>query len=138
MFCEVFSKVFFESLPEEGDRPLGPLLRKAGPETRRLARRQPAKHMHCNSMSRITASFPKAGAKVRLISGSANLYRLFFHIVLSVLCKLLIYKYVLQQVFEGVKKGEEGGTHYIYSAGARGRETMVPGGKNDVLTKGKR
>ena len=125
MFCEVFFRKFFESLPEEGNRPLGPLLRKAGPENQGTTGRQPAKHMHCNSMSSITASFPKAGAKVRLISGSANLYRLFFHIFLSVLCKLLIYKYVLQQVFEEKKKGKEEDTHYIYFAGARERKTMI-------------
>ena len=116
MFCEVFSKVFFESLPEEGDRPLGPLLRKAGQKTRRLARRQPAKHMHCNSMSRITASFPKAGAKVRLIGGTANLLGLFFRIFACNLCKLLIYKYVLQQVFEGRGKGDKNRIHYSIHA----------------------
>lgn len=94
-FAKFFFESFFESLPEEGNRPLGPLLRKAGPETRRLTGRQLAKRLPCNIMSSITASFPKAGAKVRLISGSANLYRLFFHIFLSVLCKSLIYNYVL-------------------------------------------
>ena len=89
-------------------------------------------------MSRITASFPKAGAKVRLITGSANLLGLFFRIFACNLCKLLIYKYVLQQVFKEREKGKEEDTHYIYSAGARERKTMDEGGENDDLRKGKR
>ena len=93
-FAKFFSKVFRK--PAGGREPSAwASLAKGGTETRRLTGRQLAKRLPCNIMSSITASFPKAGAKVRLISGSANLYRLFFHIFLSVLCKLLIYKYVL-------------------------------------------
>ena len=40
--------------------------------------------------------------------------------------------------FEGMKKGKEEDTHYIYSAGARERKTMLSGGENDDLAKGKR
>ena len=40
--------------------------------------------------------------------------------------------------FEGMKKGEEEDTHYIYSAGARERKTMDEGGENNALAKGKR
>ena len=95
MFCEVFFEDFFRKSTGAREPSAWASLAKGGTETRRLTGRQLAKRLPCNIMSSITASFPKAGAKVRLISGSANLYRLFFHIFLSVLCKSLIYNYVL-------------------------------------------
>ena len=49
----------------------------------------------CNSMSSITASFPKAGAKVQLIQITASLQTVFFDTFLNFFRNLLIYNYVL-------------------------------------------
>ena len=68
-------------------------------------------------MSRITASFPKAGAKVRLITGSANLSRLFLEGSAKILCKSLIYKYVIKQDFYERERRKGKGTHYNISGG---------------------
>ena len=121
----------------------------------------------CNIMSSINASFPKAGAKVRLITGYANLYRLFLEGFPKVFHKRLIYKCVIKQFFHGQKRREGEGTHYIISCARDTRayyityrvgkeraepgnreqtereqdadkgETVHQGGKNGGLRKGK-
>ena len=63
-------------------------------------------------MSSITASFPKAGAKVQLIQITASLQTVFFDTFLNFFRKSLIYKYVLQQDFQRRNAQDETTTHY--------------------------
>lgn len=86
--------------------------------------------------ARRRASFPKAGAKVRLITGSANLSRLFLEGSAKILCKRLIYKYVIKQGFHGRKRRDKEGTHYIISGGRalRARITITVRGKGHTIS----
>ena len=78
---------------------------------------EPRAKLLCNITSSINASFPKAGAKVRLITGSANLSRLFLEGSAKILCKRLIYKYVIKQDFHERERRKGKGTHYNISGG---------------------
>ena len=114
-----FSKVFSKT-GRKGDRPLGPLLRKAGQQTPESP--GSVRKTLCNIMSSINASFPKAGAKVRLITGYANLYRLFLEDFPKVFHKRLIYKCVIKQDFHGQEKegrGRDTLYHFVRARYAR-------------------
>ena len=140
MFCEVFFEVFFSKTGRKGNRPLGPLLRKAGQQTPESP--GSVRKTLCNIMSSTNASFPKAGAKVRLITGYANLYRLFLDGFPKVFHKRLIYKHVIKQDFHGQEKVSEGGTHYNISGGravrARITITITIRGKGHTISVNRR
>ena len=99
---------------------------------------EPRAKLLCNITSSINASFPKAGAKVRLITGSANLSRLFLEGSAKILCKRLIYKYVIKQDFYERERRKGKGTHYNISGGRalRARITLPTGWKKDVRNLG--
>ena len=138
-FAKFFSKVFSKT-GRKGNRPLGPLLRKAGQQTPESP--GSVRKTLCNIMSSINASFPKAGAKVRLITGSANLYRLFLEGFPKVFHKRLIYKCVIKQVFHGQKRRGEEGTHYNIPGGravrARITITITIRGKGHTISVNRR
>ena len=96
-------------------------------------------------MSSITASFPKAGAKVQLIQITASLQTFFFDTFLNFFRKSLIYKYVLQQDFQRRNAQDETTTHYnILGAWARAVQlqlqvsSMRTKQENSDLGRGKR
>ena len=114
MFCEVF----FESFSKAGRRGSVRLgLSCERRDSNRNSTGEPRAKLLCNITSSINASFPKAGAKVRLITGSANLSRLFLEGSAKILCKRLIYKYVIKQDFYERERRKGKGTHYNISGG---------------------
>ena len=67
-------------------------------------------------------SFPKAGAKVAGFHLQAKHTSDFFQLFLKVFTKRLVYRYVLQQVFQGRERAEGNGTPNNINAGARERD----------------
>ena len=133
MFCEVF----FESFSRAGRRGSVRLgLSCERRDSNRNSTGEPHAKLLCNITSSINASFPKAGAKVRLITGSANLSRLFLEGSAKILCKRLIYKYVIKQDFYERERRKGKGTHYNISGGRalRARITITVRGKGHTIS----
>ena len=135
--AKCFAKFFFESFSKAGRRGSVRLgLSCERRDSNRNSTGEPRAKLLCNITSSINASFPKAGAKVRLITGSANLLGLFLEGLAKILCKRLIYKYVIKQDFHERKRRDKEGTHYNISGGRalRARITITIRGKGHTIS----